>query len=55
MLIRFLKKIAAIKNASETKCGVHPVLVTPYGLTEGVNTGLIKAVIKAEDLFVKMV
>jgi hypothetical protein len=50
-----LNKIAAIKNASETKCSIHPVLVTPYGLTEGVNTGLIQAVIKAEDLFVKMV
>ena len=50
-----LNKIAAIKNASETKCSIHPVLVTPYGLTEGVNTGLIQAVIKAEELFVKMV
>ena len=50
-----LNKIAVIKRVSETKCSIHPVLVTPYGLAEGINTGLIQAVIKAEDLFVKMV
>ena len=50
-----LNKIAAIKYVSETKCAVHPVLITPYGLAEGVNTGLIQAVIEADDLFVKMV
>ena len=50
-----LNKIAVIKRVSETKCSIHPVLVTPYGLAEGINTGLIQAVIKADDLFVKTI
>ena len=47
-------KIVAIKTASKTKYSIHPILVTTYGLSDGKYTGIIQAVITAEDLFAKI-
>ena len=46
-------KIAALKNASKTRYSIHPVLVTTYGLKEGMYSGRLQAVITADDLFKK--
>ncbi len=46
-------KIAALKNASKTRYFIHPVLVTTYGLKEGMYSGRLQAVITADDLFKK--
>ena len=47
-------KIVAIKNASKTNCSIHPILVTTYGLSDGMYSGIVQAVITAEDLFAKV-
>ena len=44
-------KIAALKAASKTRYSIHPVLVTTYGLKEGMYSGRIQNVIKMDDLF----
>lgn len=46
-------KMVAIKAASKTTYSIHPVLVTTYGLSDGKYTGIIQAVITAEELFAK--
>ena len=46
-------KIMALKTACKTRSSVHPVLVTTYGLKEGMYSGRIQAVIKMDDLFHK--
>lgn len=45
--------MVAIKTSSKTTYSIHPVLVTTYGLSDGKYTGIIQAVITAEDLFAK--
>lgn len=47
-------KIFAIKNASKTNYSIHPVLVTTYGLSDGMYSGIIQSVITAEDLFARL-
>lgn len=47
-------KIIAIKNASKTNYSIHPVLVTTYGLSDGMYSGIIQSVITAEDLFARL-
>ena len=44
-------KIAALKTVCKTRYSFHPVLVTTYGLKEGMYSGRIQAVIKMDDLF----
>ena len=44
-------KIVALKTVSKTSHSIHPVLVTTYGLSEGMYSGLIQAVVTSEDLF----
>lgn len=44
-------KIVSLKTVSQTKYSVHPVLVTTYGLSEGMYSGKIQAVIQINDLF----
>ena len=46
-------KITALKTACKTRYSFHPVLVTTYGLKEGMYSGRIQAVIKMDDLFHK--
>ena len=46
-------KIAALKTACKTRYSFHPVMVTTYGLKEGMYSGRIQAVIKMDDLFHK--
>ena len=47
-------KIIAIKNALKTNYSIHPVLVTTYGLSDEMYSGIIQSVITAEDLFVRL-
>lgn len=47
-------KIAALKTACKTRYSFHPILVTTYGLKEGMYSGRIQAVIKMENLFSKI-
>ena len=44
-------KIVALKTVCKTRYSFHPVLVTTYGLKEGMYSGRIQAVIKMDDLF----
>ena len=46
-------KIMALKTACKTRYSFHPVLVTTYGLKEGMYSGRIQVVIKMDDLFHK--
>lgn len=47
-------KIVSLKEASKTRYSVHPVLVTTYGLAEGMYSGIYQNVVKGDDLFVKL-
>lgn len=44
-------KIAVLKSVCKTRYSFHPVLVTTYGLKEGMYSGRIQAVVKMDDLF----
>ncbi|MCR5322162.1 MAG: ATP-binding protein [Lachnospiraceae bacterium] len=46
-------KIVSLKTVTKTKYSIHPVLVTTYGLKNGMYSGKIQAVITADDLFKK--
>ncbi len=46
-------KIASLKDVSKTKYSIHPVLVTTYGLKDGIYSGRIQAVITTNELFTK--
>lgn len=46
-------KIVSLKTLSKTKHSIHPILVTTYGLKDGIYSGRIQAVITANDLFMK--
>lgn len=46
-------KIVSLKTLSKTKYSIHPILVTTYGLKEGIYSGRIQAVITANELFMK--
>lgn len=46
-------KIASLKDVSKTKYSIHPVLVTTYGLKDGIYSGRIQAVITTNELFMK--
>ena len=46
-------KITALKTVCKKQYSFHPVLVTTYGLKEGMYSGRIQAVIKMDDLFKK--
>lgn len=47
-------KVVAIKTASKTNYSIHPVLVTTYGLSDGMYSGIIQSVITTEDLFARI-
>ncbi len=44
-------KMISLKSVSKTKYSIHPVLVTTYGLSEGMYSGIIQGVVTCEDLF----
>ncbi len=46
-------KIVSLKTLSKTKYSIHPILVTTYGLKDGIYSGRIQAVITANELFMK--
>lgn len=45
------RKISDFKKKTETKCAVHPILVTTYGLETNSYSGDIQAVITSDSLF----
>ncbi len=47
-------KISSLKAISKTKHSIHPVLVTTYGLSEGMYSGILQAVVTSENLFAKL-
>ena len=47
-------KIVAIKNSTKTNYSIHPVLITTYGLTDGMYSGSIQSVITTDDLFTRV-
>ena len=42
----------SFRKATKTRCALHPILVTTVGLKENSYSGIIQAVITADDLFV---
>ena len=47
-------KIVSLKTVTKTKLSIHPVLVTTYGLAEGMYSGMIQRVIDSDDLFAEL-
>lgn len=45
------KKISDFLSVTGARSAIHPILVTPYGITDGSYTGNIQNVITADDLF----
>lgn len=44
-------KIGDFIAGTKTKYAIHPILVTPYGVTDNSYAGNLQAVITADDLF----
>ena len=45
------RKISDFLTVTGARYGIHALLVTPYGVTDGSYTGNIQNVITADDLF----
>ena len=47
-------KIVSLRAVTKTRYSIHPVLVTTYGLAEGMYSGIIQQVVTSIDLFAKI-
>ena len=45
------RKVSDFRKKTQTRCAIHPTLITTYGLVENAYSGAVQAVITSEDLF----